>query len=295
MPLRSSLTDPGNRPWERTEGGRFLPPEPNPSRPPSGGQTRAPLRGRGCKGSYSKHGDFSSSAQTLPSPPLLAKAEAPSNKAAGPSPRAGAGLRRPAGLTPALGEGLKGRPARAAPDPTGRHVVSAGAEAGLPARPGRAAAALRPSPGAALPPARGRGQRCVGSPRDGQVAWAGGPPQPPSPRLSAGASSSGRSILSCAAGGVFMAACLLDVVPDSLADLRDELRRRSLSVRRGRLSRGRASQAARRAAPLRVWRGPLTPRGPAGNDLAAFDRVPEPLPSPKGRRAGSFGPAGRPR
>ncbi|XP_013917602.1 PREDICTED: zinc transporter ZIP1-like [Thamnophis sirtalis] len=43
------------------------------------------------------------------------------------------------------------------------------------------------------------------------------------------ASRSGRSILSCAAGGVFMAACLLDVVPDSLADLRDELRRQSIS------------------------------------------------------------------
>ncbi|XP_007439631.1 zinc transporter ZIP1-like [Python bivittatus] len=45
-----------------------------------------------------------------------------------------------------------------------------------------------------------------------------------------GVSGSGRSILSCAAGGVFMAACLLDVVPDSLADLRDELRRHSLSL-----------------------------------------------------------------
>ncbi|XP_062998752.1 zinc transporter ZIP1-like [Elgaria multicarinata webbii] len=40
----------------------------------------------------------------------------------------------------------------------------------------------------------------------------------------------GRSILSCAAGGVFLAACLLDIVPDSLADLRDELRRQSLSL-----------------------------------------------------------------
>ncbi|XP_026540475.1 zinc transporter ZIP1-like [Notechis scutatus] len=45
-----------------------------------------------------------------------------------------------------------------------------------------------------------------------------------------GASRSRRSILSCAAGGVFMAACLLDVMPDSLADLRDELRRQSLST-----------------------------------------------------------------
>ncbi|XP_060611852.2 zinc transporter ZIP1-like [Anolis sagrei] len=36
-----------------------------------------------------------------------------------------------------------------------------------------------------------------------------------------------RSLLSCAAGGVFLAACLLDVVPDSLEDLR--LQTRSLS------------------------------------------------------------------
>uniref|UniRef100_A0A8D2KU91 Zinc transporter ZIP1 n=1 Tax=Varanus komodoensis TaxID=61221 RepID=A0A8D2KU91_VARKO len=43
-------------------------------------------------------------------------------------------------------------------------------------------------------------------------------------------SSRGRSILSCAAGGVFLAACLLDIVPDSLADLREELRRQSLSL-----------------------------------------------------------------
>ncbi|XP_070618887.1 zinc transporter ZIP1-like [Erythrolamprus reginae] len=46
----------------------------------------------------------------------------------------------------------------------------------------------------------------------------------------AAASGAGRSILSCAAGGVFMAACLLDVVPDALADLRDELRRQNLSA-----------------------------------------------------------------
>uniref|UniRef100_A0A8D0E250 Zinc transporter ZIP1 n=1 Tax=Salvator merianae TaxID=96440 RepID=A0A8D0E250_SALMN len=39
-----------------------------------------------------------------------------------------------------------------------------------------------------------------------------------------------RSLLSCAAAGVFLAACLLDIVPDSLADLRDELRRRDLPV-----------------------------------------------------------------
>ncbi|XP_042327443.1 zinc transporter ZIP1-like [Sceloporus undulatus] len=40
----------------------------------------------------------------------------------------------------------------------------------------------------------------------------------------------GQSILSCAAGGVFLAACLLDIVPDSLADLREEMQRRSLSL-----------------------------------------------------------------
>ncbi|XP_061451604.1 zinc transporter ZIP1-like [Rhineura floridana] len=39
-----------------------------------------------------------------------------------------------------------------------------------------------------------------------------------------------RGILSCAAGGVFLAACLLDIVPDSLADLREELGRQSLSL-----------------------------------------------------------------
>ncbi|XP_077173657.1 zinc transporter ZIP1-like [Paroedura picta] len=39
-----------------------------------------------------------------------------------------------------------------------------------------------------------------------------------------------RSIVSCAAGGVFLATCLLDVVPDSLADLRDELRRQKLAL-----------------------------------------------------------------
>lgn len=128
--------------------------------------------------------------------------------------------------------------------------------------------------------------------------------QRPSPRLSAGASRSGRSILSCAAGGVFMAACLLDVVPDSLADLRDELRRQRLSVPEGGGSpgggpakphRAGGSGATRVGTPSRVWRWPLTPRGQAGNDLAAFDRVPEPLLSPKVTRPGSFGPTGRPR
>ncbi|XP_034987622.1 zinc transporter ZIP1-like [Zootoca vivipara] len=32
-----------------------------------------------------------------------------------------------------------------------------------------------------------------------------------------------RGVLSCAAGGVFLSACLLDIVPDSLADLREDL------------------------------------------------------------------------
>ncbi|KAL8197319.1 UNVERIFIED_CONTAM: hypothetical protein K2H54_020359, partial [Gekko kuhli] len=39
-----------------------------------------------------------------------------------------------------------------------------------------------------------------------------------------------RSLVSCAAGGVFLATCLLDIVPDSLADLRDELRRQRLAL-----------------------------------------------------------------
>ncbi|XP_060116330.1 zinc transporter ZIP1-like [Heteronotia binoei] len=39
-----------------------------------------------------------------------------------------------------------------------------------------------------------------------------------------------RGVASCAAGGVFLATCLLDVVPESLADLRDELRRQRLAV-----------------------------------------------------------------
>lgn len=49
-----------------------------------------------------------------------------------------------------------------------------------------------------------------------------------------------RSILTCAAGGVFLAACLLDVVPDSLEDLREELSRQNLSVpsKRGEVGRG---------------------------------------------------------
>nr|XP_056721833.1 zinc transporter ZIP1-like [Euleptes europaea] len=39
-----------------------------------------------------------------------------------------------------------------------------------------------------------------------------------------------RSVGSCAAGGVLLATCLLDVLPDSLADLREELRRQRLSL-----------------------------------------------------------------
>ncbi|XP_072837645.2 zinc transporter ZIP1 [Pogona vitticeps] len=46
--------------------------------------------------------------------------------------------------------------------------------------------------------------------------------------LRTGLSESGQSIVTCAAGGVFLGACLLDVIPDSLADLRDEMSRRSL-------------------------------------------------------------------
>ncbi|XP_048338025.1 zinc transporter ZIP1-like [Sphaerodactylus townsendi] len=45
-----------------------------------------------------------------------------------------------------------------------------------------------------------------------------------------GAAQRWRSLASCAAGGVFLATCLLDVVPDSLRDLREELRRQRLSL-----------------------------------------------------------------
>ncbi|XP_066491496.1 zinc transporter ZIP1 [Tiliqua scincoides] len=48
--------------------------------------------------------------------------------------------------------------------------------------------------------------------------------------LGDGASRPWRSILTCAAGGVFLAACLLDVVPDSLEDLREELSRQNFSL-----------------------------------------------------------------
>ncbi|XP_053127737.1 zinc transporter ZIP1-like isoform X2 [Hemicordylus capensis] len=49
-------------------------------------------------------------------------------------------------------------------------------------------------------------------------------------QLAPGCPGQWRSILSCAAGGVFLAACLLDVVPEALADLREELSRQSLSL-----------------------------------------------------------------
>ncbi|XP_063169919.1 zinc transporter ZIP1-like [Candoia aspera] len=45
-----------------------------------------------------------------------------------------------------------------------------------------------------------------------------------------GISRSRQSILNCMVGGVFMAACLLDMVPNSLADLWEEFRRQSPSL-----------------------------------------------------------------
>ncbi|KAJ7311397.1 hypothetical protein JRQ81_007022 [Phrynocephalus forsythii] len=48
--------------------------------------------------------------------------------------------------------------------------------------------------------------------------------------LGTGFSGAAQGIVTCVAGGVFLGACLLDVVPDSLADLRDEMNRRSLSL-----------------------------------------------------------------
>ncbi|KAM9113370.1 zinc transporter ZIP1-like [Pangshura tecta] len=39
-----------------------------------------------------------------------------------------------------------------------------------------------------------------------------------------------RSFVGCVAGGIFLAACLLDVVPDSLSDIREELRSQRITV-----------------------------------------------------------------
>lgn len=39
------------------------------------------------------------------------------------------------------------------------------------------------------------------------------------------------SLISCFAGGVFLAACLLDIIPDYLSDIKDELEARKLEVR----------------------------------------------------------------
>lgn len=40
------------------------------------------------------------------------------------------------------------------------------------------------------------------------------------------------SLISCFAGGVFLAACLLDIIPDYLSDIKSELDARQVEVRR---------------------------------------------------------------
>jgi len=45
------------------------------------------------------------------------------------------------------------------------------------------------------------------------------------------------SLISCFAGGVFLAACLLDIIPDYLSDMKAELAARSVTVRLSNSSR----------------------------------------------------------
>ncbi|TFK04358.1 C-C chemokine receptor type 5-like [Platysternon megacephalum] len=49
-------------------------------------------------------------------------------------------------------------------------------------------------------------------------------------RGAAGTRGRWRSFVGCMAGGIFLAACLLDIVPDSLSDMREELRSQRITV-----------------------------------------------------------------